>query len=90
MTQEQKVQAASAIFGKNQMNKWLTLIGTAPKTVKKYRNALDDTKGTANKMGNALMSGVGGSIEKMKSTFDVFKYSVGDSKTSKKDYRQDY
>ncbi len=79
LTQEQKVQAASAIFGKNQMNKWLTLIGTAPKTVKKYRNALDDTKGTANKMGNALMSGVGGSIEKMKSTFDVFKYSVGET-----------
>ena len=79
LTQEQQMQAASAIFGKNQMGKWLTLIGTAPKTVKKYRNALDDTKGTANKMGNALMSGVGGSIEKMKSTFDVFKYSVGES-----------
>ncbi len=79
LTQEQKVQAASAIFGKNQMNKWLTLIGTAPKTVKKYRSALNATKGTANKMGNALMSGVGGSIEKMKSTFDVFKYSVGEA-----------
>ncbi len=79
LTQEQKMQAASAIFGKNQMNKWLTLIGTAPKTVKKYRSALNDTKGTANKMGNALMSGVGGSIEKMKSTFDVFKYSVGEA-----------
>lgn len=79
LTQEQKVQAASAIFGKNQMNKWLTLIETAPKTVKKYRSALNDTKGTANKMGNALMSGVGGSIEKMKSTFDVFKYSVGEA-----------
>lgn len=79
LTQEQQMQAASAIFGKNQMGKWLTLIGTAPKTVKKYRNALNDTKGTANKMGNALMSGVGGSIEKMKSTFDVFKYSVGEA-----------
>lgn len=79
LTQEQQMQAASAMFGKNQMGKWLTLIGTAPKTVKKYRTALDDASGTANKMGESLMSGVGGSIEKMKSTFDVFKYSVGEA-----------
>lgn len=77
LTQEEQMQAASAIFGKNQMGKWLTLINTAPETVQKYRNALDDATDTANDMADSLMSGVGGSIEKMKSTFDVLKYSIG-------------
>lgn len=77
LTQEEQMQAASAIFGKNQMGKWLTLINTAPETVQKYRNALDDATGTANDMADSLMSGVGGSIEKLKSTFDVLKYSIG-------------
>lgn len=79
LTQEQQLQAASVLVGKNQMNKWLTLINTAPDTVKKYRDALDGLKGTSENMADALMSGVGGSIEKMKSTFDVFKYHVGDA-----------
>lgn len=77
LTQEEQMQAASAIFGKNQMGKWLTLINTAPETVQNYRNALDDATGTANEMADSLMSGVGGSIEKLKSTFDVLKYSIG-------------
>lgn len=77
LTQEEKMQAASAIFGKNQMAKWLTLINTAPSTVKKYRDALDGLSGTADDMADSLMSGTGGSIEKLKSTFDVMKYSIG-------------
>lgn len=79
LTQEQKIQAASALFGKNQMSKWLTLIGTSPKTIDKYRTSLDKASNTSSKMGNALMNGVGGSIEKLKSTFDVFKYSFGEA-----------
>lgn len=77
LTQEEQMQAASAIFGKNQMGKWLTLINTAPETVQNYRNSLDDLNGTANGMADSLLSGVGGSIEKLKSTFDVFTYSIG-------------
>lgn len=79
LTQEEQMQAASALFGKNQMGKWLTLINTAPDTVQKYRNSLDDVTGTAGEMSDALLSGVGGSIEKLKSTFDVFRYEIGNS-----------
>ena len=79
LTQEQQIQAASALFGKNQMSKWLTLIGTSPKTIDQYRTSLDKASNTSSKMGNALMNGVGGSIEKLKSTFDVFKYSFGEA-----------
>lgn len=79
LTEEEQIQASSAIFGKNQMSKWLALIKTAPETVEGYRSSLDGLEGTASGMSDALMSGVGGSIEKLKSTFDVFKYSVGES-----------
>lgn len=78
LTQEEQMQAASAIFGKNQMSRWLKLIQTAPSTVKNYRDSLDEVTGTADKMADSLMSGVGGSIEKLKSTFDVFKFKIGE------------
>ncbi len=79
LTQEQQIQAASAIFGKNQMGKWLKLIQTSPETVEKYRKSLDDVTGTADNMADALLSGVGGSIEKLKSTFDVTKFNIGEA-----------
>lgn len=77
LTDTQQMQAASAIFGKNQMSNWLALIKTAPETVQNYRNSLDGLNGTATNMADSLMSGVGGAIEKLTSTFDVFKYSIG-------------
>lgn len=77
LTQEEELQAASAIFGKNQMAKWLTLVQTSPSDVEGLRSALDNCTGSADEMANALMSGTGGSIEQMKSTFDVLKVTLG-------------
>lgn len=77
LTQEEELQAASAIFGKNQMAKWLTLVQTSPSDVEGLRSALDKCTGSADDMATALMSGTGGSIEQMKSTFDVLKVTLG-------------
>ena len=77
LTAEQKLSAASAIFGKQQASKWLTLIQTSPKKFEKMKTAIDGTNGSAKNMADALMEGVGGSIEKLKSTFDVFENNVG-------------
>ena len=77
LTQEEELQAASAIFGKNQMAKWMTLIHTSPSDVDSLRSALDNCTGSADDMANALMSGTGGSIEQLKSTFDVLKVELG-------------
>lgn len=77
LSQQEKLEAASNIFGKNQMSKWLTLIDSAPETVESYRSSLDNCTDTANQMADALMSGVGGSIEQLQSTFDVFKTQIG-------------
>ena len=77
LTQEQQLQAASAIFGKNQMAKWMTLIQASPKTIQKYSDALNKTNGEAHSMADSLMSGMGGSLEKLSSSFDVMKYNIG-------------
>lgn len=77
LSQQEQMSAASAIFGKNQMGKWLTLVQTSPSDVEGLRSALDNCKGSADDMATALMSGTGGSIEQLKSTFDVLKVELG-------------
>lgn len=78
LTQEEQLQAAATLFGKNQMAKWMTLIKASPETVDKYSSALDNCTGSAEDMANALLSGPGGAIEKLKSSLDVLSYSLGD------------
>ena len=79
LTDVQKNQAASAIFGKNQMAKWLALIQRSPEDISKMISALDEASGTSKEMSDALMSGPGGSIEKLKSNWDIFKNTLGET-----------
>ena len=76
LSDSEKIAAASAIFGKNQMSKWLALIDTAPGEVEKLNADLQE-QGTVTRMANAMMSGFGGSIEKLKSSIDVAATSLG-------------
>jgi len=76
LSESEQIAAASAIFGKNQMSKWLALINTAPADVEEL-NASLEKEGTTTEMANAMMSGFGGSIEKLKSSLDVLMTSLG-------------
>ena len=76
LSESEQIAAASAIFGKNQMAPWLALITTAPADVSALNAALMET-GTVTRMSQAMMSGFGGSIEKLKSTIDVAAVSLG-------------
>lgn len=76
LSESEQIAAASAIFGKNQMAPWLALINTAPEDVNKLNQSLMET-GTAMKMSEAMMSGFGGSLEKIKSSLNVAAYSLG-------------
>ena len=77
LSEAQQIEAASAIFGKNQMAKWLALINTSPQDVVKLSKALDKSKGKTEEMAKAMMVGFGGSIEKLKSSLDVLMVSLG-------------
>ena len=76
LSESEQIAAASAIFGKNQMSKWLALINTAPADVAALSDELQ-REGTTSEMADAMMNGFGGSIEKLKSTIDVLMYTLG-------------
>lgn len=76
LSESEQIAAASAIFGKNQMSNWLALINTAPDDVSALSTALEE-EGTTAEMAEAMMGGFGGSIEKLKSSFDVLMTSMG-------------
>lgn len=78
LSESEQIAAASAIFGKNQMAPWLALINTAPAEVDKLSVALEK-EGTAMEMQEAMMSGFGGSLEKLKSGIDVAATSLGEA-----------
>ena len=77
LSEAEQIATASAIFGKNHYDKWLALIGTAPEEVEKLSQALRKS-GTTDEMSNAMMTGTGGSIERLKSSIDVLSYSFGE------------
>ena len=76
LSESEQLAAASAIFGKNQMDKWLALIRTSPDDVAALNKQLAET-GTTESMAAAMMKGFGGSLEKLKSSLDVAATSLG-------------
>lgn len=78
LTSQEKEAAAAAIFGKNQMAPWLSLIQTAPADVQELADKLEAT-GTASQMADDMMSGFGGSLERIKSSVDVLATSFGEA-----------
>ena len=79
LSESEQIAAASAIFGKNQMAPWLALINTAPEHVGALNESLETCAGTTKEMSEAMMSGFGGSIEKLKSSIDVLVTSIGEA-----------
>ena len=77
LSEAEQIAAASAIFGKNQMAPWLALINTAPEDVNDLEESLTTCAGTTEEMAEAMMSGFGGSIEKVKSSIDVLVTTIG-------------
>ena len=78
LSESEQLAAASAIFGKNQMSSWLALINTAPEDVQRLSGAIQED-GTALEMSEAMMSGFGGSLEKLKASIDVATASLGEA-----------
>lgn len=77
LSEQEQLAAASTIFGKNQMSSWLALINTAPADVQSLNDSIATCSGTTDEMADAMMSGFGGSLEKLKSSIDVAVTSLG-------------
>lgn len=79
LSESEQLAGASAIFGKNQMAKWLALINASPEDVAALNAELENSAGTTTAMAQAMMSGFGGSMEKLKSSIDVAVTSLGEA-----------
>ena len=79
LTEQEALAAASAIFGKNQGAAWLALINTAPADVQELSDSIHSCSGLTQEMADAMMSGFGGSLEKIKSSIDVAVTSLGEA-----------
>ena len=74
LNDEQKLAAASAIFGKNQASKWIALMdGPGLDALQGMKDNIDGASGNAQDAADAMMT----PLEKLSSAFDVFKYKVG-------------
>ena len=78
LSEQEQMAAASAIFGKNQMAPWLALINSAPEDVDALSQSLSNCEGTTQEMADTMMSGAGGSVEKLKSSLDVLGTKFGE------------
>lgn len=77
LSEAEQLEAASNIFGKNQMSKWLALINTAPEDVEALSKSIEESNGLTQEMADTMMGGFGGSIEKLKSSLDVLMVTIG-------------
>lgn len=76
LSEQESLAAASAIFGKNQMSKWLALInGPGVDGLQEMRDSISGASGNAQEASDAMVT----PLEKLSSTFDVFKFSVGEA-----------
>lgn len=75
LSTQDALAAASDIFGKNQMDKWMALIqGPGPEALQEMRDNITGASGDAQAAADALVT----PLEQLKSTFDVFKTTVGE------------
>ena len=79
LSEAERIQAASAIFGKNQYAKFLALIDSGVETFDRLNQKILENEGYCQMLSDSLMQGLGGSIESLKASFDVFMKNVGDS-----------
>ena len=76
LSEQESLASASAIFGKNQMSKWLALInGPGIESLQEMRDNISGASGEAQAAADAMVT----PLERLSSTFDVFKYTVGDT-----------
>lgn len=76
LSEQESLASASAIFGKNQMSKWLALInGPGIESLQEMRDNISGASGQAQSAADAMVT----PLERLSSTFDVFKYTVGDT-----------
>lgn len=68
MTEAQKVNFATTVFGKTAMTGWAAILNASDSSVKQLTKDIQSGNHTTREMANQLSSGVGGSIDRFRAT----------------------
>ncbi|MFA4885453.1 MAG: phage tail tape measure protein [Desulfotomaculaceae bacterium] len=77
LTQAQKMEAASTIFGTNAMSAMLTLIDAGPDKLDELTQSFKNADGAANQMAETMTDNLSGSIEQLKGAAESALISIG-------------
>ncbi|MDK9876076.1 phage tail tape measure protein [Staphylococcus equorum] len=76
LSKDQQAATASTIFGKEAMSGALAVINTSQEDYDKLANSIDNSEGSAKKMGDTMEKGLGGSLRELKSAAEELGLSV--------------
>lgn len=79
LTQEQRMEALSTIFGMEAIQEWSILVQNGAGTLENFTGELKNSKGAAETMAKTMQSGWAGATERMTSAWDGFLIRIGDS-----------
>ena len=78
LTEEQKLQHATSLAGKNYLSQFLMLVDSGDGTMQKYTESLKDANGTLNNVAETMKANAQGNIERLKSAFGELMIVIGD------------
>ena len=76
LSKDQQAATASTIFGKEAMSGALAVINTSQEDYDKLAKSIDNSEGSAKKMGDTMEKGLGGSLRELKSAAEELGLSV--------------
>lgn len=76
LSKDQQAATASTIFGKEAMSGALAVINASQEDYDKLANSIDNSEGSAKKMGDTMEKGLGGSLRELKSAAEELGLSV--------------
>lgn len=78
LTEQQKLQAASSIFGTTAVSGMLKVIEAGEGGILEFQKALENSEGTAAEMAEVMEGGLGGAVRTLGSTFEAVRIEVGE------------
>ena len=78
LTEQQRLQAASSIFGTTAVSGMLKVIEAGEGGILEFQKALENSEGTAAEMAKVMEGGLGGAVRTLGSTFEAVRIEVGE------------
>ena len=81
LDQTTQAQALSAIFGKEAMSGWASIVNASEGDFNKLSEAIANSEGTAKSMSDTMMEGMNGALTEMKSALEGVAITIGERLT---------